>query len=206
MACCKVQYNNTKEMEKYDFETINKYPATINPIGIIRNGWEIMMSRMTITGAFYKEYPPVPEFYAVGKTFYPRGTIKSKIYYTGERLRFGESIYYDEDGKIINRVNEDAKFGKIKVDDLLLFIEKEGWINLETGEGREDIDILEDGRCDYIPSHFYISEEKVTDGTSYWLITIPAMRYNDFIRTTYHIDKETGEVLYKNAEIIIYRK
>ncbi|NDV64659.1 hypothetical protein D0T60_05325 [Bacteroides sp. 224] len=175
-------------------------------LGIVRNGWKIAMVKMSESGAYYNEYPPAPRFDKVVKLFYPNGNLKYTGKLVGEHLPIGESIYYDEEGKIINRVDEDTKFGKFKLDDILKFIENEGWINLETGEGREDVTILEDGRCDKIISRFSISERVTTDGIAYWFIVIRAMSYNNFMKTTYHLDKNSGEVLYRHSEKVVYKK
>jgi len=195
LTCCKAQYNNTENMETYNFELMNNSKYII--LGIVRNGWKITMVKMSESGAYYNEYPPAPRFDKVVKLFYPNGNLKYTGKLVGEHLPIGESIYYDEEGKIINRVNEDDKFGKIKLEDLLRFIEKEGHINLETGWGREDIEILKDGRCNKINSNFVMSERLATDGSRYWFIEIPANPNNMYMETTYHIDKNTGEVLLK---------
>jgi len=186
-------------MNTYDFETMNN--AKVNPVGIMRNGWTIVMYKMMDNGAYYNEYPPVPDFYAIHKYFYPNGNIKLRGKYMAQHLSFGEWIYYDEQGNIIKKVDEDAKFGKYKIEDILKFIEKEGWIDLKTGEGREHAIIHENGECDIIPSRFSVYYADVEK--PYWIITIDPARYNEFHRTIYHLDIDTGEVLFKESERVV---
>jgi len=49
-------------------------------------------------------------------------------------VMFGKDEYFDERGKLIRSVDEDAKFGKIKPRDLPGIIENIGLFNTQTGE------------------------------------------------------------------------
>jgi hypothetical protein len=192
-----------EEMEKYDFETMNK--AQSHTVCIIRNGWTILMRKMLETGATYNEFPPSPEFYKIVKNFYPNGMLKSRGKITGSHLSIGVWQYYDEEGNLTKEVDEDKKFGRIKLDQLLKFIEKEGHINLETGEGREYA-LMIDGKFSHImPCIFSLNYDERGE-KPFWIITIGHAPWNGYHRTIYHIDKETGEVLFKESEFIQIKK
>lgn len=76
-----------------------------------------------------------PSFKKTYKEFYPDGYIKKKEIYVGEKTKIDISEYYDKKGKL-HKVDENKKFGKIKPDDVLKFLEKKKVINLLTGTGR----------------------------------------------------------------------
>ena len=193
---CNAQKKENNMTEKYDFEVMGNIPKHMMAYGVIRDDIKIVMYRMDEWGTHYNEYPPMPNYYWVQKRFYPNGNLKAIVKIVGSNLAIGETIYYDEEGRIEKVVDEDEKFGKIKVEDLLKFIEDEGHINLETGEGIESVEIREDGGVNPVSSRFGISSNVRED--KYWVITIYAQPWNTYTRTAYHIDKDTGEVLYKN--------
>ena len=195
-SSCKAQQTTSEEMEKYDFELM-KNNTHAQPYGIIRNGTKVAMYHMGGSGTHYYEYPPWPAYYKIVKGFYPNGNLKVVGKVVGEHISIGETIYYDEQGNI-TRVDEDKKFGKIKIEDILKFIEKEGHINLETGEGFETIKIYNNGGVQPIPSRFGIYPN--SGESMYWAIIIFAAPWNDFMETVYGIDKDTGEVVSKESE------
>jgi hypothetical protein len=140
-------FRNSNTMEKYDFELMNKIRESGELATVVEKGKSlVLMNCMYESGASYNEYPPIPEFYAVQKTFFRNGMLESKGKYTGSYLKIGIWQYYDEKGCLIKEIDEDEKFGKIKLDQILKFIEKEGWIDLKTGRGREEITFEDSGR------------------------------------------------------------
>ena len=88
----------------------------------------------------------------------------------------GEWEYYDENGELTQVIDEDKKFGKFGYNELLLFLDQQGHINLETGENRENTQFA------------YNVENKQwgvrTMNDRYWV-------------TVYVIDGETGEIINK---------
>ena len=195
---CRTQSINkqtSNNPEKYDFNAVNKLSSCT---GVIRNGWTILMYSMQPYGAWYREYPPVPEFYRVVKSFYPNGNIQTVGKIIGENLRIGEWVYFDDRGNITEIVDEDKKLGKIKVKDILKFIEKEGHINLSTGEGREYGVITPDGSGYNMHGRFRINwGEK-----EYFVIVIDSAPWNDNLETVYKMDKKTGKMISKKCEKI----
>ncbi|GHV29656.1 hypothetical protein FACS1894177_00890 [Bacteroidia bacterium] len=195
ITSCNAQKINNN-MEKYDFKTVNK---SLICTGVVRNGWTILMYPMTDKGAYYNEYPPVPEFYKVVKTFYPNGNIKSMGKIAGEYLKFGQWVYYDEQGNFIEEIDEDSKLGKIKLINVLKFLEKEGHINLTTGEGREH-GVIQLNRSAYIEHSRFYMNWIINDEKEYLAIVINRGPWNNNYETIYHVDKNTGDILFKESK------
>lgn len=196
LSCSAQKKESQMNSERYDFKLMKR--AKYDPLGIVRDDVKISIYSMTDDGAFLNEYPPLPAFHYTQITFYPNGKIKSKKSYVGDALAVGVSMYYDEKGNITKKVNEDEKFGNFKIEDILKFLEKEGCINLATGEGLPNIEVLDDGGVNPISGNFRTSIEPVDN--KYWVIIITANSSNFFTETIYHLDKDTGEVLHKDSQ------
>jgi hypothetical protein len=192
-ACITYKINN-ENMEKYDFETMNN--SKVNPLAFERGGWTIVMYKMSDGDAYYVEIPPAPEFYSVYKEFHSNGMLKTKGKVAAQVLEIGVWQYYDKNGRLIKEVDKDKKFGNIKLDWLLKFIEKEGHINLSTGKGREYAVIEENGEGFIYSARFSIV---LDEKGAFWVIGIEPDRENGFHRTIYHIDKNSGETLFKES-------
>jgi len=138
-------------------------------------GIEIKIYGSKIDGFVQLQTPPKPAFFYIYKEYYPNGYLKLK----GKRMgggatMVGEWEYYDENGHLTSKKNEDEKFGKFGYNELLLFLHQKEYINLETGDNREKVDFRYDVE------------------TKQWEIYI----INDFHWITeYIIDGETGEIL-----------
>jgi hypothetical protein len=191
-------------MEKYDFETVKN--SKTNPAVVKKREVIVVMYSMTESGAYYLEYSTAISFYKTVKNFHPNGMIKSQGSVVGKDFSVGLWQFYDEKGNLIKEVDEDKKFGKIKPKDILRFIEKEGWINLTTGEGRE-YPILKENYIEFEYCRFVLSfiqkgkDIPVTenDPPFLWVIRIPTQKWNNFHQTIYFIDGDTGEVLSKET-------
>ena len=182
----------TVDMKKFDYGLVDKYGSRF-----IQNGWLIDISRATMT---YKEFAPANECFWIYTEFYPDGIIKRRFHAFGNVI-FGCMELYDLNGNIERVVDEDLKFGKIKWTDIRDLIEKEGWINRETGENkilpRQPI-LPTDGNFYYKLFGFgniidvgYVPSEDESD-IGYWYVTIPSDAPN-WVETTYKINGETGE-------------
>ncbi|WP_181044060.1 hypothetical protein [Apibacter adventoris] len=196
---------NIKEFEK---EAL-KYPITNTEYSYeLKKNFE-NGSSYKITGSIYEngfvkyETPPLPNFYIIYKEFYANGNLKLKETYIGEHVKVGISQYYDEKGNLIKEVNEDKKFGKIKPQQVLEFLQEKGYINLKTGKGRVD----EDGRAVF---KLYFGEQ---NKEKYWIISIVKGIPNTdpknfpefgeppaFIPLNYVMDGETGKVKIDGAK------
>ena len=182
-----------REVEKYDSVSAQRYG--IGEVGFLKKDWLITLSKLDDRGAWSAEYSPAHDFYVVGKTFYPNGSLHSKGRSFG-RVPIGIYEEYDEAGNLIKMVDEDKKFGKIKPKDIVELLEKEGWFNRETGENKiteKEVlpttgefyrEIIKYVRIRYVP-------KQATGERSYWEIAIEP-RFMMWI-TTYIVDGETGE-------------
>ncbi|WP_146105683.1 hypothetical protein [Apibacter adventoris] len=191
-------------IEKFDFDDYNKRMKD-NPLGnsyLKKDGTKVFINGIVGEPSLY-EYLPTPSFLTVYKKYYANGNLKLKETYIGENVKIGISQYYDEKGNLIKEVNEDKKFGKIKPQQVLEFLQEKGYINLKTGKGRVDEDGLPVFELD-----FY--EEK---GRKIWYITIRKGKPNNdpsnfpdkgepsaYIPIIYVMDGETGKVKIEGAE------
>ena len=174
--------------DRLDFSLLDKYARKRNmkdSIGeyvsyswsFTENDTKTQLSGSTRNGITVWETPPSPVFFQIYKQYYPNGYLKLK----GKRMGGGATMvgiweYYDETGKLIKKVDEDAKFGKFDYNKLLLFLHQKEHLNLETGENRERV------------SFGFNAEQK------HWGVTaIGAGQWT----TKYIIDGETGEVIDK---------
>ncbi len=214
---CQKQNNNLKDkkmIEKFDFEIYKKYNDSGNTPYVLPNGNTIYMmgtpnERLGLKGrgrGFQRERLPKPSFYTLYKEFHSNGNLKRRENYLGDML-VGISKYYDEEGNLIKEVDEDKKFGKIKPQDVLNFLDEKGYINIKTGEGNKEQD------KDYRPT-FLLYYEEITSNRCIYTIEIVNALPNDhmdfsggepvaFMSKYYEMDAETGavrEVSYKEIE------
>lgn len=211
ITSCYAQKNENNMAEKYDFELMRKIKEETGSLhAVLKKGdTAIYISSMAEDGAFINEYPPVPIMHFIQKKFYPNGYIKSKKNYIGKNLCIGESIYYDEQGNVKEIVNEDEKFGKIKLDWILNFAESEGLIDLKTGRGRNDLIITGNNKGYIKDGNFTLGfykkgEFPVEDNNDYplWIIQTTAIPENNFYEYIYKIHGETGKTLIKESKQI----
>ncbi|WP_375605699.1 hypothetical protein [Flavobacterium davisii] len=192
LVTCKGQTKNTM-VEKFDFDEYSKRTSAVHIFHKNDTIYEMVYNPKR-GGHMYMTLPN-PSFFKIYKEFYANGNLKKKETYIGENVKIGISEYYDEDGTLDKKVNEDEKFGKIKYTDCLAFLEKKGYIDLKTGKGRED----KDGRP---PFELYFNDE---DGHKSWVISIIKGKPNNAIPTgpgepldalplDFIMDGETGKV------------
>jgi hypothetical protein len=158
-------------------------------------------------------YYPAPTFLVVTKEYYPGNrALGIEKQFVGA-VPVGKARYYDKKGNLLQEIDEDKKFGKIKIEDILRFLEKEKHLDLKTGKGwydcawyeensREDDGDFIFGGGTLIDVAFVPSQESVLlegDIPSMWYITIKAYNY-PYIYTDYIINGDTGEVLKKREE------
>ncbi|TWP30759.1 hypothetical protein ETU08_03985 [Apibacter muscae] len=161
-------------------------------------------------------------FYKEEKKFYPTGILKSKEVYFGPgyEIKTGKSQYYDKKGKLIEEVDEDAKFGAIKPQDIINFLDREGYINKQTGEiginsEGEKYDFIEfefnpasklwdiyiEGGREYTPREIERIEELSTIENEDGSLGYANNLFPDSYTYAYKIDGETGKVLSNNLAL-----
>lgn len=146
----------------------------------------------SLKGGVLKEVPPKPSFKTIYKEFYPNGNIKKKEIFIGERTKIDTSEYYDQDGNV-EKVEENKKFGKVKPEDVLKFLESKTIINISNGSGRYD----KDGRPTF--------EIQFDENKKEYIVTIIEGKANTqpwddigepvtFLPLIYKMDGKTGKV------------
>ncbi|GAB0156709.1 hypothetical protein CHRYSEOSP005_19760 [Chryseobacterium sp. Alg-005] len=181
---------NNKMIEKFDFEEYKKRESAVH---IIKKH-DTVISMMLIENKIgtYTEIPPKPSFKTIYKEFYANGNIKKKETFIGEKTKVDTSEYYDENGNV-EKVDENKKFGKIKPEDALKFLETKKIINFSTGKGR----FLENGQSSF-EIHFDENKKEYT-------IVIEEGKPNTppfdgigeppaFLPLIYTMDGETGKI------------
>lgn len=192
LVACRGQTKNTM-VEKFDFDEYSKRTSAVHIFHKNDTIYEMVYNPKR-GGHMYMTLPN-PSFFKIYKEFYVNGNLKKKETYIGENVKIGISEYYDEDGTLDKKVNEDEKFGKIKYTDCLVFLEKKGYIDLKTGKGRED----KDGKPLF---ELYFNDE---DGHKSWVISIIKGKPNiaipsgigeplDALPLDFIMDGETGKV------------
>ena len=208
---CKAQDDSTMiqahgEIEKYDFAATENGTKGVR---FIRGQTLVVIGKIS-SGGITNEYAPACDFYTTYKTFHPNGMLKEKGCYYFRTIAFGEWKYYNENGDLIKVVNEDLKFGKIKPQDIISLLEKEGWFNRKTGNNKL-LDVPEyilnsDSTCTIIDSSNFRTDGYFTyeinrlmnvsfdssNGHTQWFVSIEPTALNKWTWTTYTIDGDTG--------------
>jgi len=94
---------------------------------------EEWMIEIGVTSKYQIKYAPAKEFYEIYTSYNQNGNIRLRGKYLAN-LPFGVWEYFDESGRPVKTVDEDAKFGKVKPADIVAFMERQGIFNRETGE------------------------------------------------------------------------
>ena len=195
-------------IEKFDFE-IYKNSEYGNRVFTKKDGTKITMIDFDKeNGGVQSETSPKPNFFTTFKEFYSNGNLKKKEHFLGRFVKIGVSENFDEDGSKNSSVNEDENFGTIKPNDILRFLEKKGFINLQNGDGRENPDGSPKFELNY-EKNVQIQSSK-NSYKSVWHITITQGRGitpkdlegvnvigepSEWFPFTYDIDGETGNVI-----------
>ncbi len=198
------------EREKFDFKIYAEYDklgyyVRENGNIITSMGSTFLISdeideEVYIQSELVHKYP----YYEILKIFsVDDGYIRMETKYAGGHLKFGKQFIYDKKGRL-TIVDQDKKFGKIKLDYIMSFLQDKGIINLKTGAG-------------WYNKYFELSyaidfyeEEKI------WEIVLPeaepydpkkhgvpqeikgvAICLKDYVDIVWYIDGETGQVYTK---------
>jgi len=131
-----------EEREKFDFNLYEEYKKA-NSFYVKKNGNIVTHIQESIfmeedfserkiydTEELVNEYP----FYTISKRFYEDGYIEFQKKIVGDYVLIDESFYWDKQGKL-TIIDENKKFGKIRIDYIMKIVEKLGYIDLRTGAG-----------------------------------------------------------------------
>ena len=198
------------EREKFDFKIYTEYKklgyyVRENGNIITSMGSTFLISdeideEVYIQSELIHKYP----YYKISKIFsVDDGYIRMETKYAGGHLKFGKQFIYDKKGKL-TIVDQDKKFGKIKLDYIMSFLQDKGIINLKTGAGWYNkyfelsyaIDFYEEekiweitqiGAEPYDPKKHGVPEK--VEGFVFG--------FKDYIDIVWYIDGETGQVYTK---------
>lgn len=92
-------------------------------------------------------------------------------------LSIETTMYYDEHGDLVKEVDENKELGKHNYRDALRFLEKEKWIDIESGNGRK---------------RFSLDYEKER-----WYITLLSQPWNGNTETYYKVDANSMQIIKK---------
>lgn len=185
--------------DHFDFEEYNLRKETGTTTYTREDGTKVRMSATGNPSIIEKIAPP--SFVTRQRQYYSNGILRQLSFFMDGGLKVGIWRTYDERGNLIKEVDEDAKFGKIKPQDILNFLDKEGYINVKTGEGRFDVNDREVFKFRFRPTQksVVIGEP---DKDPLWSIMLYPTFENGYIQTEYIINGETGQVLEKKVEKI----
>lgn len=188
-------------VEKFDFELYKKSNFGSEKV-MAKNG--NLLSNFGFDdsiGGFQIETPLKPNFYTFYKEFYTNGNIKKVNKLFGGIVKIDTSEHYDEKGSLIKTEDENKKFGKIKPNDILLFLQKEGYINVKTGEGRENKDGSPKFETSFDNNIWYIT---IKQGRGITLADLAGSKSigepSEWFPFSYEIDGDTGKVLKTNKK------
>ena len=198
------------EREKFDFKIYAEYKklgyyVRENGNIITSMGSTFLISdeideEVYIQSELVHKYP----YYRISKIFsVDDGYIRMGTKYAGGHLKFGKQFIYDKKGRL-TIVDQDKKFGKIKLDYIMSFLQDKGIINLKTGAGWYNkyfelsyaIDFYEEekiweitqiGAEPYDPKKHGVPEK----------IEGFVFGFKDYIDIVWYIDGETGQVYTK---------
>ncbi|WP_433981496.1 hypothetical protein [Chryseobacterium sp. RLHN22] len=184
--------DNKKMVEKFDIEIYKKTNYGFDNYTKEDGTLISMIDFDSLKGGVLKEVPPKPSFKTIYKEFYPNGNIKKKEIFIGERTKIDTSEYYDQDGNV-EKVEENKKFGKVKPEDVLKFLESKKIINISNGSGRYD----KDGRPTF--------EIQFDENKQEYIVTIIEGKANTepwddigepvaFLPLIYKMDGKTGKI------------
>ncbi len=168
--------------EKFDVEAhvkrFEESPEDENgDVLILEDSTKIRQSLSATGGASEIITPPKPAFYKIRKKYFKSTyTLELKGNTVGG-MSIGIWQFFDEKGKLRKEVNEDEKLDGHDYHKALEFLEKENWITIETGQGRE---------------RFSLDYEK-----DVWYITIMSRPWNGNFETYYEVDANTLKILKK---------
>ena len=196
-----------KEREKFDFKIYAEYETLgyyIRENGNIITGIEkvyyiseLIDEEVYIQDELVHEYP----YYRITKIFsVDDGYIRMETKYAGGYLKFGKQFIYDKDGKL-TIVDQDKKFGKIKLDYIMSFLQDKGIINLKTGAGWYNKDFDLNYAIDFFEEEkiweIVLAETEPYDPKKHGVpqeIKGVAICLKDYVNIVWYIDGETGQV------------
>lgn len=111
-----ITLSSKAQTEKFDFDILKEQAKKI----VERDNGSILV----VSDRQYREYPSDTSYYCVQTCFYRSGVIKERGKLMPPHLKLGEWEYFDEDGTLSNRIDEDSRFGSVTLNDIIQFSRK----------------------------------------------------------------------------------
>lgn len=134
-----MEINYTIQTKDFDINKYNSNRGLANVFKFTKEDGTIVEQNSFPGGYAEIETPPKPKFYKIRKMYYQNGKIR-EIGPLLSHMSIGIWRYYDENGKE-TIVDEDEKYGMPNYNDVLVYLDKKGYIDLRTGERREKTSI-----------------------------------------------------------------
>lgn len=103
-----------------------------------KEGWGMFITEdksfISYSKCLVNEYLVPSKFQFIQRTYFPSGALKAKkVFGFG---RWESSEFYDEEGYLIERVENEPVKDEVRIEglDIVSFLEKEGWFNRATGK------------------------------------------------------------------------
>ncbi|WP_314917617.1 hypothetical protein [Capnocytophaga gingivalis] len=199
-----------KEREKFDFNLYEEYKKA-NSFYVKKNGNIVTHIQESIfmeedfserkiydTKELVNEYP----FYTISKRFYEDGYIEFQKKIVGDYVLIDESFYWDKQGKL-TIIDENKKFGKIRIDYIMKIVEKLGYIDLRTGAGWYNLNdeySIFNYELDFLDNEYgkyWIIIDPKNERFDHKKHKFPEYEYGDpamYISKRWFVDGETGQV------------
>lgn len=182
-----------KKTEKFDFAAYEERIA-LDPLygdSYVRQNGTLVEESVEKLPVRWEVSPQQP-FYVSYKEFYSNGNLKKHERFFGRYTKVGVSAYYNKTGKLQKEIDEGKKFGKIKPEDIIDFLEK------------KKIDAAEfEAVYNKKKNIWYITIPKgrpFTDDEMFEIIKKTRGEPNDRKPFEYVIDGNTGEVISSNED------
>ena len=199
-----------EEREKFDFNLYEEYKKA-NSFYVKKNGNIVTNIQESIfmeedfserkiydTEELVNEYP----FYTISKRFYEDGYIEFQKKIVGDYVLIDESFYWDKQGKL-TIIDENKKFGKIRIDYIMKIVEKLGYIDLRTGAGWYNLNdeySIFNYELDFLDNEYgkyWIIIDPKNERFDHKKHKFPEYEYGDpamYISKSWFVDGETGQV------------
>ena len=199
-----------EEREKFDFNLYEEYKKA-NSFYVKKNGNIVTHIQESIfmeedfserkiydTKELVNEYP----FYTISKRFYEDGYIEFQKKIVGDYVLIDESFYWDKQGKL-TIIDENKKFGKIRIDYIMKIVEKLGYIDLRTGAGWYNLNdeySIFNYELDFLDNEYgkyWIIIDPKNERFDHKKHKFPEYEYGDpamYISKSWFVDGETGQV------------
>jgi len=142
-------------------------------------------SILVVSDRQYREYTSDTSIYCIQTHFYQNGVIKEKGKLIPPHLKFGEWEYFNENGELSKKKNEDERFGKVTLSEILKFSFKNKYAYRKNiyPLTRKDNELIEQNSTSLSISF--------VDNKKEWKV-----RYDDsYYYHEYTIDGETGKII-----------